>query len=184
LPDAVPGPAAKALACRSPVPVRLRAEINGRLPDPVETGAYYIVGEALANAAKHANATVVDVSIEQHGQFSPWLCETTASEAPTRTALGWPASPTTSTPSPEPCSCSARQAAEPVSSSTSQPEQPPPWQRAVVAGHKNKDLRDDPAIPDPAGAGSLAGPSDQQIHCGRVTRGSRRAVLAPRAGGL
>jgi signal transduction histidine kinase len=62
-------PAAEALACRSPVPVRLRAEVKGRLPDPVETGAYYIVGEALANAAKHANVTVVDVSIEQRGQF-------------------------------------------------------------------------------------------------------------------
>jgi len=63
------GPAVKALARRSPVPVRLHAEINGRLPDPVETGAYYVVGEALANAAKHANATVVDISIEQRGQF-------------------------------------------------------------------------------------------------------------------
>jgi signal transduction histidine kinase len=63
------GPAVKSLARRSPVPVRLRAEINGRLPDPVEIGAYYIVGEALANAAKHANATVVDISIEQRGQF-------------------------------------------------------------------------------------------------------------------
>jgi hypothetical protein len=63
------GPAEKALACRSPVPVRLRAEINGPLPDPVETGDYYIVGEALANAAKHANATIVDISIEQRGQF-------------------------------------------------------------------------------------------------------------------
>jgi hypothetical protein len=53
-----------------------------------------------------------------------------------------------------------------------------------VASHKNKDLRDDPAIPDPAGAGSLADPSDQQIHCCRITRGCRRPVLAPRAGGL
>jgi hypothetical protein len=39
----------------------------------------------------------------------------------------------------------------------------PQWQRAVVAGHMNEDLPDDPAILDPAGAGSLAGPSDQQI---------------------
>jgi signal transduction histidine kinase len=63
------GPAVKALARRSPVPVRLRAEINGRLPGPVEISAYYIVGEALANAARHAEATVVDISIEQRGQF-------------------------------------------------------------------------------------------------------------------
>ena len=41
-------------------------------------------------------------------------------------------------------------------------------------------------IPDggAAGVGLLAGPSDQQIGCGRVTGGWRRAVLAPRAGGL
>ena len=63
------GPAVKALAHRSPVPVRLSADISGRLPDPVEIGAYYIVGEALANAAKHSNASVVDISIEQRGQF-------------------------------------------------------------------------------------------------------------------
>jgi signal transduction histidine kinase len=36
----------------------------GRLPRPVEVAAYYVVSEALTNAAKHANATVV-VSI--HG---------------------------------------------------------------------------------------------------------------------
>jgi hypothetical protein len=35
-----------------------------------------------------------------------------------------------------------------------------------------------------AGAGLLAGPSDQQIHCCRVTGGCRRPVLARRAGGL
>ena len=55
------------------------------------------------------------------------------------TAPAWPASPTASTPSPEPCICSARQAAEPTSSSTSQPEQLPLWPRAVEAGHKKKD---------------------------------------------
>jgi signal transduction histidine kinase len=63
------GPAVKVLARRSPVPVRLRADIDGRLPDPVEIGAYYIISEALANAAKHAKATIVEVSIEQRGQF-------------------------------------------------------------------------------------------------------------------
>jgi signal transduction histidine kinase len=63
------GPAVKALARRSPVPARLRVDIDGRLPEPVEIGAYYIICEALANAAKHAQATVVEVSIEQRGQF-------------------------------------------------------------------------------------------------------------------
>jgi signal transduction histidine kinase len=38
--------------------------VAGRLPDQVELGAYYIVSEALANVAKHANAELVTVSVE------------------------------------------------------------------------------------------------------------------------
>jgi signal transduction histidine kinase len=57
-------PAVKALARRSPVPVDLTVRVPGRLPDQVELGAYYIVSEALANVAKHANAEVVIVSVE------------------------------------------------------------------------------------------------------------------------
>jgi signal transduction histidine kinase len=61
-------PAVKALARSSPVPVTLRADLHGRLPDAVEIGGYYIISEALANAAKQAHATVVDVSIKKHGR--------------------------------------------------------------------------------------------------------------------
>jgi signal transduction histidine kinase len=57
-------PAVKALARRSPVPVDLTARVGGRLADRVELGAYYIVSEALANVAKHANAETVVVSVE------------------------------------------------------------------------------------------------------------------------
>jgi signal transduction histidine kinase len=57
-------PALKALARRSPVPVDLTVRVAGRLPDRVELGAYYIVSEALANVAKHANAQMVMVSVE------------------------------------------------------------------------------------------------------------------------
>jgi signal transduction histidine kinase len=57
-------PAVKALARRSPVPVDLTVRVAGRLPDQVELGAYYIVSEALANVAKHANAELVMVSVE------------------------------------------------------------------------------------------------------------------------
>jgi signal transduction histidine kinase len=57
-------PAVKALARRSPVPVDLAVRVAGRLPDRVELGAYYIVSEALANVAKHANAETVVVSVE------------------------------------------------------------------------------------------------------------------------
>jgi signal transduction histidine kinase len=54
-------PALKALARRSPVPVRLDVRVNGRLPEPIELAGYYFVAEALTNAAKHAHASVVDV---------------------------------------------------------------------------------------------------------------------------
>jgi signal transduction histidine kinase len=55
------GPALKTLARRCTVPVALDLAINRRLPDAVEVGAYYIVAEALTNAAKHARASQVAV---------------------------------------------------------------------------------------------------------------------------
>jgi signal transduction histidine kinase len=55
------GPALKALARRSAVPVTLELAIDRRLPDSVEVGAYYVVSEALTNAAKHARASHVAV---------------------------------------------------------------------------------------------------------------------------
>jgi signal transduction histidine kinase len=58
------GPTVKSLARRSPVPVDLTVRVAGRLPDRVELGAYYIVSEALANVAKHANAEMIMVSVE------------------------------------------------------------------------------------------------------------------------
>ena len=68
------GPAVKALARRSPVPVELTVRVTGRLPDRVELGAYYIVSEALANVAKHANAETVMVSVEAgRGVLSLWV---------------------------------------------------------------------------------------------------------------
>jgi signal transduction histidine kinase len=58
------GPALKALARRSAVPVELDVDVGARLPEPVEVAAYYVVSEALANAAKHAHATVAQVDAE------------------------------------------------------------------------------------------------------------------------
>jgi signal transduction histidine kinase len=49
------------LARRSPVPVEVDADVPGRLPERVEVAAYYVVSEALANAAKHAGASVVRI---------------------------------------------------------------------------------------------------------------------------
>ena len=56
-------PALKALARRSAVPVRLDVRLDGRLPDPVELAAYYVIAEALTNTAKHAAATTINVQV-------------------------------------------------------------------------------------------------------------------------
>jgi EmrB/QacA subfamily drug resistance transporter len=56
-------PALRALARRSAVPVRLEVQVTGRLPEPVETAAYYAVAEALTNMAKHAQASAAEVKV-------------------------------------------------------------------------------------------------------------------------
>jgi signal transduction histidine kinase len=59
--------ALKALARRSPVPVDLKVHADERLPERVEVTAYYVVAEALTNAAKHARASAVSVQVEVAG---------------------------------------------------------------------------------------------------------------------
>jgi signal transduction histidine kinase len=56
-------PAVKALARRSAVPVELDVKVEGRLSEPVELAAYYVVAEALTNTAKHAHASVAEVQV-------------------------------------------------------------------------------------------------------------------------
>ena len=58
------GPALKALARRSAIPVELDVRVQARLPERVEIAAYFVVCEALANTAKHAHASVVRVRAE------------------------------------------------------------------------------------------------------------------------
>ncbi|HTP17057.1 MAG TPA: GAF domain-containing protein [Streptosporangiaceae bacterium] len=58
------GPALKTLARHSPIPVDLQVQVEGRLPERVEVSAYYVVSEALANAAKHAHASAITVAAE------------------------------------------------------------------------------------------------------------------------
>jgi signal transduction histidine kinase len=60
------GPALRGLARRSSVPVELDLRLERRLPEPIEVAAYYVVSEALTNAAKHADASLVNLSIEEH----------------------------------------------------------------------------------------------------------------------
>ena len=57
-------PALRALGRHCVVPVELDVRVDGRLSEPVEVGVYYVVSEMLANAEKHARASVVEVSAE------------------------------------------------------------------------------------------------------------------------
>jgi signal transduction histidine kinase len=58
------GPALEALARRSNIPVTLKLPTDARLPEYVELTAYFVVSEALTNAAKHAHASCVQVTID------------------------------------------------------------------------------------------------------------------------
>jgi signal transduction histidine kinase len=60
-------PALKRLVARSPLRVNLDVRADGRFPEPVEVAAYYVVSEALTNAAKYADAPVVDVAVAAAG---------------------------------------------------------------------------------------------------------------------
>jgi signal transduction histidine kinase len=60
-------PAVKTLARRSIVPVELELQQVVRLPEQVEVAAYYVISEALANAAKHSGASVVQISADITG---------------------------------------------------------------------------------------------------------------------
>ena len=61
------GPALKTLARRSAVPVDLDISVHRRLGESAEVAAYYVVAEALTNAAKHAQASQVNVRVDAAG---------------------------------------------------------------------------------------------------------------------
>jgi signal transduction histidine kinase len=61
------GPALKALARRSTVPVQVDFEVEDRLPERVEVAAYYVVSEALTNVAKHSQASQARVRVRVRG---------------------------------------------------------------------------------------------------------------------
>jgi signal transduction histidine kinase len=58
-------PALRTLARRSAIPVHPDIQVDRRLPEPVETAAYYTVAEALTNAAKHARATTAAIHVAE-----------------------------------------------------------------------------------------------------------------------
>ena len=58
-------PALRVLAARTPFPVEFVGGIRGRLPEAVETAAYFVVSEALTNVAKYARAEHATVRVER-----------------------------------------------------------------------------------------------------------------------
>ncbi|MGI5240413.1 DUF4118 domain-containing protein [Dactylosporangium sp. CA-139066] len=63
------GPALRTLARRSAIPVELTLDINRHLAERTEVTAYFIVSEALTNAAKHARASTVRIEAKVAGAF-------------------------------------------------------------------------------------------------------------------
>ena len=61
------GDAVRALALETPVTTKLDIDLPGRLAEPVESAAYFAVAEVLANAAKHAQARVVEIHMLHNG---------------------------------------------------------------------------------------------------------------------
>ena len=54
------------LADNASIPVAVRTEIGGRLPNHIEATAYFVVAEALTNIAKHSGATAATIAVRQH----------------------------------------------------------------------------------------------------------------------
>ncbi|MFJ8436965.1 sensor histidine kinase [Kitasatospora sp. NPDC094019] len=55
------------LAARSPLPVRLRVDLEERVAPGVESVAYFVISEALTNATKHSHAMRAEVIVRQVG---------------------------------------------------------------------------------------------------------------------
>jgi signal transduction histidine kinase len=58
-------PALDGLVSRAPVPVTVETDTVERLPGPVESAAYFVVSEALANVAKYARASHATVRVRR-----------------------------------------------------------------------------------------------------------------------
>ncbi|MGZ4142945.1 MAG: sensor histidine kinase [Actinomycetota bacterium] len=56
-------PAISSLAGRSTIPVEVHGAVKGRLPEPIELTAYFVVAEALTNVAKYAHASAATVRL-------------------------------------------------------------------------------------------------------------------------
>jgi PAS domain S-box-containing protein len=61
------GPALRALARRSPIPVKLEVSVSERPSEPTENAVFYVISEALSNVAKHARASEISVVLTTSG---------------------------------------------------------------------------------------------------------------------
>lgn len=59
--------AVRELADAATVAVTVRTDLDGALPEIVETTAYFVVSEALGNVARHAGATRAEVRLTRVG---------------------------------------------------------------------------------------------------------------------
>ena len=59
------GAALETLADRSPLPATVSVDLDRRPPAAVETAAYFVAAEALANATKHSGAACIAISVER-----------------------------------------------------------------------------------------------------------------------
>ncbi|HEY6652650.1 MAG TPA: histidine kinase, partial [Solirubrobacterales bacterium] len=57
--------AVESLAQRAPLAVDIDASVDGRLPEPVEAAAYFVVSEALTNVVRHSGANRAEVGIRR-----------------------------------------------------------------------------------------------------------------------
>ncbi|WP_228472886.1 sensor histidine kinase [Streptomyces cyaneochromogenes] len=55
------------VAERCAIPLRMEYEVEGPLPQPAQTAAYFVVSESVTNAAKHSGATHISVRLARHG---------------------------------------------------------------------------------------------------------------------
>jgi signal transduction histidine kinase len=61
------GPSLRTLARRSPIHVELEIDTEQRPPESIEIGVYYVVSEALTNAARHSQASEISVTVSIDG---------------------------------------------------------------------------------------------------------------------
>jgi signal transduction histidine kinase len=83
------GAAVAAVAERSPVPVQVDVDLPGRLLDSVESAAYFVVCEGLANVAKHSQAAQATVVVRWgRGTLTVEICDDGIGGASAGTAGG------------------------------------------------------------------------------------------------